>query len=91
MVIYAYPFRGEASITTVSDIVVNDLFRNIFDYLKQTRRIRDIEDFDPEILSIWSREVLRKIRTGETGWEESLPTYVDNIIKEKGLFGYPKA
>ncbi len=91
MVIYAYPFRGEASITTVSDIVVNDLFRNIFDYLKQTRRIRDIEDFDPEILSIWSREVLRKIRTGETGWEESLPTYVDKIIKEKGLFGYPKA
>ena len=91
MVIYAYPFRGEASITTVSDIVVNDLFRNIFDYLKQTRRIRDIEDFDPEILSIWSREVLRKIRTGETGWEDSLPTYVDKIIKEKGLFGYPKA
>ena len=91
MVIYAYPFRGEASITTVSDIVVNDLFRNIFDYLKQTRRIRDIEDFDPEILSIWSREVLRKIRTGETGWEESLPTYVDKMIKEKGLFGYPKA
>ena len=91
LVIYAYPFRGETSITTVSDIVVNDLFRNIFDYLKQARRVRDIEDFDPDILSIWSREVLRKIRTGETGWEDSLPTYVDKIIKEKGLFGYPKA
>jgi hypothetical protein len=91
LVIYAYPFRGETSITTVSDIVVNDLFRNIFDYLKQARRVRDIEDFDPDILSIWSREVLRKIRSGETGWEESLPTYVDKIIKEKGLFGYPKA
>lgn len=91
LVIYAYPFRGETSITTVSDIVVNDLFKNIFDYLKQARRVRDIEDFDPDILSIWSREVLRKIRTGETGWEESLPTYVDKIIKEKGLFGYPKA
>jgi hypothetical protein len=91
LVIYAYPFRGEASINTVSDIVVNDLFRNIFDYLKQARRVRDIEDFDPDILSIWSREVLHKIRSGETGWEESLPTYVDKIIKEKGLFGYPKA
>jgi hypothetical protein len=91
LVIYAYPFRGETSITTVSDIIVNDLFRNIFDYLKQARRVRDIEDFDPDILSIWSREVLSKIRSGETGWEESLPTYVDKIIKEKGLFGYPKA
>lgn len=91
LVIYAYPFRGETSITTVSDVVVNDLFRNIFDYLKQARRVRDIEDFDPDILSIWSREVLSKIRTGESGWEDSLPTFVDNIIKEKGLFGYPKA
>ncbi len=91
LVIYAYPFRGETSVNTVSDIVVNDLFKNIFDYLKQARRVRDIEDFDPDILSIWSREVLRKIRTGETGWEDSLPTYVDKIIKEKGLFGYPKA
>ncbi|MCF8212663.1 MAG: TonB-dependent receptor [Cryomorphaceae bacterium] len=91
LVIYAYPFRGETSVNTVRDIVVNDLFKNIFDYLKQARRVRDIEDFDPDILSIWSREVLRKIRTGETGWEDSLPTYVDKIIKEKGLFGYPKA
>ena len=91
LVIYAYPFRSESSITTVSDVVVNDLFKNIFDYLKQARRVRDIEDFDPDILSIWSREVLRKIRTGETGLEDSLPIYVDKIIKEKGLFGYPKA
>ena len=91
LVIYAYHFRSESSITTVSDVVVNDLFKNIFDYLKQARRVRDIEDFDPDILSIWSREVLRKIRTGETGWEDSLPIYVDKIIKEKGLFGYPKA
>jgi hypothetical protein len=91
LVIYAYPFRGEGSITTTEDIVVNDLFKNIYDYLKQARRVRDIENFDPEILSIWSREVLRKIRNGESGWESCLPTYVDTIIKEKGLFGYPKA
>jgi len=91
LVIYAYPFRGEESITTTDDIVVNDLFKNIYDYLKQARRVRDIENFDPEILSIWSRDVLRRIRNGETGWESCLPTYVDTIIKEKGLFGYPKA
>jgi hypothetical protein len=91
LVIYAYPFRGDESITTTDDIIVNDLFKNIYDYLKQARRVRDIENFDPEILSIWSREVLRKIRNGETGWESCLPTYVDTIIKEKGLFGYPKA
>jgi len=91
LIIYAYPFSNEGKVTTTDDIVVNDLFRNIYDYLKQARRVRDIHDFDPEILSIWSREVLRKIRSGEDGWESCLPTYVDSIIKEKGLFGYPKS
>ena len=63
-------------------------FLPVFDYLFYNRRMRDIEDFDPSILNVWGREVLRKIRHGEEGWEACLPTYVDTIIKEKGLFGY---
>jgi hypothetical protein len=50
--------------------------------------MRDIEDYDPEILSIWSRKILEKIKNGEDDWEKALPTYVDTIIKNKGLFGY---
>jgi hypothetical protein len=63
-------------------------FRPVFDYLFYNRRMRDIEDYDPEILSIWSRKILEKIKNGEDDWEKALPTYVDTIIKNKGLFGY---
>ena len=28
------------------------------------------------------------IKDGKTGWEDFLPPYVDEIIKEKELFGY---
>ena len=28
------------------------------------------------------------IKKRKTGWEIMVPTYVDNIIKEKSLFGY---
>ena len=70
--------------------MVHPRFRPIYDYLLFNKRIMDIHDFDPEILRIFSRDVLKKIRSGESGWEKSLPAYVDNIIKDKELFGYKK-
>jgi hypothetical protein len=30
------------------------------------------------------------IKNGKSGWESMVPAYVDNIIKEKRLFGYKK-
>ena len=89
LVIYAYPFKkaGTTHVATTKDVEMHPRFRPVFDYLFYNRRMRDIEDFDSEILSIWSRQLLQKIRSGEEGWEEGLPTYVDTIIKEKGLFG----
>lgn len=90
LVIYAYPFKNEGmeEAATIKDVAMHPRFRPVFDYLFYNRRMRDIEDYDPEILSIWSREILNKIRNGQGDWEKSLPTYVDTIIKKKGLFGY---
>jgi hypothetical protein len=51
-------------------------------------KIKDIEDFDQEILQIFSPNVLEMIGNGEDGWESYLPEMVDRIIKEKKLFGY---
>ena len=47
----------------------------------------DITDYNPQIMDIFSREVLSKIESGEEGWEEMLPAGVAEIIKEKSLFG----
>ncbi|CAI8283810.1 MAG: Uncharacterised protein [Owenweeksia sp. TMED14] len=90
LVIYAYPFKDKkmSEPATIKDVQMHPRFRPVFDYLFYNRRMRDIEDYDTEILGIWSRKILNKIRNGEDGWEESLPTYVDEIIKKKGLFGY---
>jgi len=90
LVIYAYPFKdkGMKEPATIKDVAMHPRFRPVFDYLFYNRRMRDIEDYDPEILGIWSRKILSKIRNGQGDWEKSLPTYVDTIIKKKGLFGY---
>ncbi|KAB2814459.1 TonB-dependent receptor [Phaeocystidibacter luteus] len=88
--IYVYPFKptAKSKLTTSKNLKVHPRFRPIFDYLIYNGRIVDIDDFDESILHIFSREVLRKIRQGEDGWEGALPAYVDNIIKENGLFGF---
>ena len=46
----------------------------------------DIIDYDPDVLDIYSREVLRMIIANEEGWEELLPEGISEIIKEKELF-----
>jgi len=88
--ILVYPFQEneDARIMRKEDAIVHPRFRPIIDYLIFHNRILDIVDFDADITNIFSREVLRQIKCGETGWEECLPTYVDNVIKDKQLFGY---
>ena len=46
-------------------------------------------NYNSEVLSIFSREVLRLIKDNKQGeWEHMVPEGVDEIIKAKCLFGY---
>lgn len=93
MKIYIYPSQPEKEdeIETSKDLRINPRLKPLYDYLIFNRRVIDIETYDPDILQIFSRAVLKKIKNGETGWEKDLPAYVDNIIREKRLFGYDPA
>ena len=89
MVVFVYPMLSDdGTVLGCSEADVHPRFRPIYEYLLHNKRIRDLEGADEKLLHIFSREVLYKIRNGLPGWEECLPTYVDNIIKEKRLFGY---
>ena len=46
----------------------------------------DIIDYDPDIMNIFSREVLKRITNGEDGWQEMLPEGIAEIIEQKHLF-----
>lgn len=88
--LYVYPSQPTADdpIETSENVKIHPRLKPLFDYLMFNRRIIDIKNYDPEILQVFSRDVLRKIRNGEKGWENALPAYVDNIIRDKHLFGY---
>jgi len=88
--LYVYPSQPNPDdpIETSKDFKIHPRFQPLYDFLVFNRRIKDIETYDPEILQIFSRDVLKKIRNGESGWEDCLPAYVDQMIRDKHLFGY---
>jgi hypothetical protein len=91
--IYVYPSRASATdaIMTTNTMPIHPRLQPLYDYLLFNKRIMDIENYDPNVLHIFSRKVLDMIRSGSTGWEEMVPPYVDNMIKDNRLFGYRPA
>lgn len=90
--VYVYPAKNQetGNVENIQSLNVHPRLRPLFNYMSYNGRIKDIKTYSSEILDIFSREVLKKIRDGEVGWEECLPEYVDEIIKKKELFGYKK-
>ena len=88
--LYVYPYQPNPNepIQTSESLNIHPRFKPLFDFLVFNRRIKDIDDYDPSILQIFSRDILKRIRKGEEGWEFALPEMVGNMIKDKKLFGY---
>jgi hypothetical protein len=90
--IYLYPLRDEGTdeIITSENLKVHPRMKELYKFFKYNGKVVDIENFDPEILTIFSRKVLKMINDEDQGWEEMLPTGIAEIIKDERLFGYSK-
>lgn len=88
--IYLYPWqeKSEKVLWTSETTPIHPRLKPLYEYLLFNKRIIDIDDYNPEVLSIFSKKALDLIKSGETGWESLVPDFVDRIIKEKCLFGY---
>ena len=88
--IYVYPSKPsmDAEIMTLDDMPVHPRLKPLYDYLISNKRLVDIESYDRTVLHIFSKAVLQLIRDGKPGWEDMVPPYVDNMIKDNALFGY---
>jgi hypothetical protein len=64
--------------------------RHLFAHLVDNHLIVPIE-LDESLLRVYSRDVLAKILRHESGWEETVPRIVAQVIKERGFFGYKDA
>ncbi len=87
--VYLYPMRNPdtGEYTNSENLKVHPRMKELYKFFKYNGKVVDIKDFNPEILSIFSREVLTMIEEGKDGWEDMLPAGVAEIIKDKQLFG----
>ncbi|MBL4643052.1 MAG: TonB-dependent receptor [Flavobacteriaceae bacterium] len=90
--VYMYPYKEEETgdFITSKNLKVHPRMKELYKFFKNNGKLVDITDFNPEILHIFSRRVLKMIVNNETGWEEMLPEGIAEIIKKDRLFGYTK-
>src|SRR5690554_2035184 len=89
--VYLYPMKDSETgeYITSKNLLVHPRMKELYKFFKYNGKVVDITEFDPEVLGIFSRDVLSKIESGKEDWEEMLPTGIADIIKEKHLFNYP--
>ena len=64
--IYLYPMLTEnQTMTTSEDLKVHPRMKELYKYFKFNGKLIDIKDYDPEILNIFSRKVLKMISNAE--------------------------
>jgi hypothetical protein len=74
---------------TAANMPLPEGVRFIFSHLTDSRQIVDVAGFNPDVLHIFSRQVLAMIKAGSSEWEKMVPAKIVSIIKKKCLFGYP--
>jgi hypothetical protein len=88
--LYIYPTRkpGTDEIYNSVNFEVPKNLVHLYHYLLANEQIKDVTNYHPEILHIYSDKVLEMIKTGHEGWENMVPESVLEAITSKKLFGY---
>jgi hypothetical protein len=83
----AHAFASNVLITAKNVHIVDHL-RNLYDHLLENHYIECIVGFDRDVLGIFSRDVLARIRENDPTWESMVPPTVAAAIKRRRLFSY---
>jgi len=88
--VYLYPLKDQETgeIINSENLKVHPRMKELFKFFKYNGKVVDIEGYNPEILDVFSREILQMIHEGKSGWETMLPERTAVMIKEQNLFGY---
>ena len=90
--VYLYPMKDEkGAIVTSNNLKLHPRMKDFYKFFKYNGKVMDIFDFEPEYLDIFSREILKKIKNNEAGWDEHLPEGISEMIVKKKMFGYSPA
>ena len=87
---YVYPGRGsDGQLVTADNFDPNPAVRHIYQHLHEAGRILALPGCNPAVMDIDWRAVLPALRANEPGWARQVPPVVAELIRNRGLFGFP--
>ncbi|TWT76292.1 hypothetical protein CA13_67850 [Planctomycetes bacterium CA13] len=88
--VYCYPLlnRQTGELTTCDNLEIKPELQQLYGYLKDRGGIVALDNYSPECLSIFSRDVLERIKQADDRWETMVPACVADVIKSRRYFGY---
>jgi hypothetical protein len=91
--IYCYPLMDQntGELMTCQNLKIAPELQKLYGYLIDRGGINEVDNFDLNCLKVFSRDVLKKIKAGDSQWEQMVPTPVAEVIKRKCYFGYQPA
>ena len=90
--LFVYPLQEQVggTLSTVDTLQVAPELQKLYEYLRDRGSFIGLDNFKPECLSIFSRDVLNRIVARDAEWEKMVPAAVAELIKSRGFFGYKK-
>jgi hypothetical protein len=90
--LYVYPLQRspDEELTTLDHVRVRPELQPLYDYLAGRGSFVNLDNYKPEFLPIFSRDVLRRIAACDDSWETMVPVEVAELIKKRSFFGYAK-
>ena len=90
--VYVYPLQRSPTeeLQTIHTVKVTDDLQPLYDYLVRRGSFVQLDNYNPKYLSIFSRDVLKRIAAGDESWDEMVPPQVADIVRQRGFFGYKK-
>ena len=82
------PSAAPNILITAKNVRVAERLASLYAHLLDNHFIDNIVGFDANILGIFSRDAVKKIREHDLLWETMVPGTVANAIKRRGLFGH---
>lgn len=88
--LYVYPLLDPVAGTTATtaDFCVTPRLQHLYNYLVDNGHVQPIRNYKPEFLSVFSREVYRKLQEGDPNWVHDVPPNVALLICQRHLMGY---
>lgn len=88
--LYIYPLIDDDTGAVIDhrNARINGGLQHLHRYLVEDGSIQGVTSHDPNILHIFSRDVLRRIKEQDPSWEAMVPEAIAELIKQRQFFGF---